>query len=85
MNKYIKCLYNYGFSWKIFGKKAKVGDRLTLKKVEDMNFGEMVEDSNGVFIFLPPQDHHFYERLDKEKVNEFFELINSSFEKLNKE
>ena len=53
-------MYNKNFTWKIFGNKAKAGDRLSFDPIKEMKFSQMVEDENGVFVFLPKEGHSFY-------------------------
>jgi len=82
-----KGLFTYGFSWKIFGKTAQVGNRLKLqpsKTIEGaVRLAEMVEDAEGVFVFLPRPDSIFYEGMDQKKVLEYTNSINLTLEKLN--
>lgn len=71
-------LYTKISSWKIFSKPIKIGDRLRLTK-HQMPFGEMIEDENGVFVFLPPLSD-----FNNEEVNKIYQEVQNNFDKLNK-
>jgi hypothetical protein len=62
-------------TWTTFGKPIKAGDRLTITKIDNMNFSQMKEDKNGVFIFLPNKDHKFYNKDNTDTINQIKELI----------
>jgi hypothetical protein len=77
-------MYNKNSTWKIFGPAIRVGDRLTKQKHKYMQFDEMVEDPNGSFIFLPPNENHkFFESKDSKQVKDRLDKIKSLLEEIN--